>query len=264
MENDVQEKEDKFVRYDNSFNKTSLSILTEIQSDILMAVLEKMGKDLVLDDDGNQCYVARYKFKEIREKINSPHMQAKKIKEVFDLLLKVEVEIFEDGEIFKSNLFTDYLLIDRSTVEIILSSKLTKKLFITKKNYTIIQLDEYVSLKSRYAKELYRLLRQFRHTGILLIKKDSLITALQPPKSYNEYDLIRKVLIPAIEHNKSYFKGLKIVNLEKNGNALPLSCKFTFKKHIRESVEKAVSKNLEGHSAEEIELLKYIMENGGV
>lgn len=262
MENLDPILKEKLVIYDNSFNKTSLSILTEIQSDILMAVLEKMGEKFELNEKGEKCYVARYKFKEIRDMIDSQHMQAQKIKKALKILTETEVKMYENGEYLKSKLFSDCFLIDRSTVEIVLSSKLTSKLFVRKKEYTILQIEEYINLKTRYSKELYRFLRQFRHSGYFLIKKEDLIESLRPPKSYNEYDFIRKALLPAIEENKKYFKNLKIINMEKNGNAFPRVCKFTFEKHKK--VEKTSNKtSYKGKTKEEIELLEYIMENGG-
>lgn len=253
-------KNSKIVKYDNSFNKTSLSVLTQVQSNILMAVLEKMGKELSIDEDGNKCYIAKYEFKEIRDLIESKNMDAKRIKIVFDELLNTQVEFFENNRYTKANLFSRYTLTNRSTAEIVLSSNLTSKLFAGGGRYTILQLDEYVNLKNKYSKELYRLLRQFRHSGLLIIKKEDLLKSLKPPKSYDEYNFIQKALNPAIEDASQYFEGLQLINFEKNGNGLPDSCKFAFKKHERENAKKT----FEGKSKDEVELLEYIMNNGGI
>ena len=85
------------VKYDNSFNKTSLSLLTKVQSNVLMSVLQRMGKEFEKDKHGNDCYVAKYTFEEIRLMTNSKSLQTKKIKEIFDQLLDTKVEIFEDS-----------------------------------------------------------------------------------------------------------------------------------------------------------------------
>lgn len=248
----------KIVKYDNSFNKTSLSVLTEIQSDILMAVLEKMGKEVEFDSEGNRCYIARYKFRDIRNLIDSKSLQAKRIKAVFDSLLKTQVEIFEDGIYTKANLFSSYSLTDTSTAEIVLSSALTKKLITEGKRYTVLQLDEYVKLKNKYSKELYRLLRQFRHTGFLVIKKEDLMKSLSPPKSYNENHFIKRILIPAVEDVSQFFIGLNISNYEIGENFLPDVCQFKFQKHKR---NKVIERARDNDDMEE--LLEYIMKNGG-
>lgn len=230
MENEIMKQEDT-IKYDNSFNKTSLSVLSEVQADILMSVLNKMGTSVREDFHGNPCYVARYKFKEIRNMIGSKNMDAKVIKKVFDDLLNTKVEFYEDGIYTKANLFSKYSLTNKSTAEIVLSNELTKKMIVGRQRYTIIELSEYVELKTKYSKELYRLLRQFRHSGLLKIKKEDLLKSLSPPKSYNDYDIMRKVIKPSIEDNRKYFNDLKIENLEGKGNALPDLCIITFSKH---------------------------------
>lgn len=250
-------KEVKIVRYDNSFNKTSLNVLTEVQSDILMAVLERMGNKMSKDSDGNDCYLAKYEFKEIREMIDSKNMHAYKIKKVFDALLDTKVEFFEDGKYTKGNLFSHYTLTGKSTVEIVISNQLTKKLIVSKERYTILELDEYVSLRNKHSKELYRLLRQFRHSGILIIKKEDLMKFLKKPQTYDEYKYVKRVIERAIKDNSEFFEDLKLINME--GNRLPEVCKFTFKPHERQDLEKLFS----GKSDEEIELLKYIIDHGG-
>lgn len=258
---ELNNKDSKIVKYDNSFNKTSLSVLTEVQSEILMSVLERMGNKVSKDIHGNECYVAKYKFNEIRDMIDSKNMHAHRIKKVFDDLLNTKVEFFADGIYTKASLFSSYSLTDKSTAEIVLSSQLTKKLIVGKAKYTILELDEYVNLKNKFSKELYRLLRQFRHTGFLIINKEDLRKSLNVPKSYNEYDFIRKKLIPAIEDNSKYFDKLKIKNIEKNGNSLPNACEFTFVKHERRELNKTSLDNPK--NKDEDELLKYIMDNGG-
>lgn len=257
VNNEKDLKEVKIVRYDNSFNKTSLNVLTEVQSDILMAVLERMGNKMSKDSDGNDCYLAKYEFKEIREMIDSKNMHSYKIKKVFDALLDTKVEFFEDGKYTKGNLFSHYTLTGKSTVEIVISNQLTKKLIVSKERYTILELDEYVSLRNKYSKELYRLLRQFRHSGILIIKKEDLMKLLKKPQTYDEYKYVKRVIEKAIKDNSEFFEDLKLINME--GSRLPEVCKFTFKPHERQDLEKLFS----GKSDEEIELLKYIIEHGG-
>lgn len=238
------------VKYDNSFNKTSLSLLTKVQSNVLMSVLQRMGKEFEKDKHGNDCYVAKYTFEEIRLMTNSKSLQTKKIKEIFDQLLDTKVEIFEDSRYTKANLFSHYTLTDRSTAKITLSSALTNKLITDEEKYTILSLDEYVSLPNNYSKEMYRLLRQFRHSGIIYIKKEDLRRALKPPKSYLEYDFIRRIIEPAIENNKEYFDNLKIYL--KNKSKLPNVIKITFEPHKKKKINKAEMND---------DLIKYLEEN---
>lgn len=256
--NEVRE----IVVYDNTFNKTNLTFLTQAQSHVLMAVLSKMGDNI--DDEGR--FVSDYTFKEIRRMTGMKELYASRLSKILNELLKTKVEFFEDGKTHNGNLFLNCIANNKSSVKITLSIDMTKKLLLNKNGYTILELNEYMALKSKYAKELYRLLRQFRHTGKLMIKKEDFLKMLLPPKTYDEYEFIRKILITAIEENKKHFKNLKMTNFTKNGNGLPSACIFTFEKHEREKdkKEKSTDKNLGNYSDEEIDLIKYIMENGGI
>lgn len=212
----------KIVKYDNTFNKTSLSLLTKVQADVLLSVLAQMGKDSTEED----CYVATFTFKEVRQMIGAEHMQLYRIKQVFDTLLDTKVEFFTDDTYEKGNLFSHYSITGTKEARIVLTRNLTDKLITNSKEYTILNLNEYIELPNGYAKELYRILRQFRHSGMRLIAKEELINMMKPPKSYNEYDFVRKVLLPAIEENKAYFKNLTVNVGDKNN--LPRTVRFMF------------------------------------
>lgn len=250
----------EIVTYDNTFNKTNLTFLTHAQSHVLMAVLSKMGKEI--DEEGR--FVAEYEFKEIRRMTGMKELYASRLKKVLKDLIDTKVEFFEDGKSYSGTLFESCEATSKNSVKVTLSIDMTKKLLLNKNGYTILELNEYMELKSKYAKELYRLLRQFRHTGNLMIRKDDFLKMLLPPKTYDEYEFIRKILMSAIEENKKHFKSLRMTNFTKNGNGLPNTCIFSFEKHERESVKKISEDSFRNHSEEDIELLKYIMENGGI
>lgn len=215
---------------------------------VLSAIRPKKSNDGIF-------YSAEFTFSELRELVNSPNMHASRIKEVFDDLLNTQVEIFDEDRYIKANLFSHYELTSKNEAKIILSREMSSKLITKRQEYTIIELDEYLELPSVYSKELYRLLRQFRHTGLLLIKKDDFRNLLKPPKSYNEYDFIRKVVNPAIEANKIYFNNL-IIYL-KDPNVLPDVIKIQFEPHKKMQAKKKRKLNLKDNGKEN-ELLEYV------
>lgn len=249
----------QIIKYDNSFNKTSLSLLTKVQSDILMSVLSAIRPK---KDESDIIYYAEFSFSELRELVNSPNMHASRIKEVFDDLLNTQVEIFNDDKYIKANLFSHYELTSKNEAKIILSREMSNKLITKREEYTIIELDEYLELPSNYSKELYRLLRQFRHTGLLFIRRDDFRNVLKPPKSYNEYDFIRKVINPAIKANEVYFNRLKMPLQEPN--TLPDVIRIQFEPHKKMKVKKKLkqSKGLQGEifidNGLENELIDYV------
>lgn len=248
-------EENRIVKYDNKFNKTSLSLLTKVESDVLLSVLSRMDKMSSEDDR----YVAEFTFKEIREMTGAKHLKTSRIKNTFDTLLDTKVEFFTGNTYSKGNLFSHYSLEDKTTAKIVLTKNMTKQLIPINKEYTILKLDEYINLPNTYSKEVYRLLRQFRHSGLTMISKDDLYNLLSPPKSYNEYDFIRKVILPAIEENEIHFEDLS-VNI--TGNNLPNVIKFIFKPHKRMK-GKDYSNDVESELKKEDEedLIEYIKRN---
>lgn len=220
------DKPNKIIKYDNTFNKTSLSLLTKVESDILISVLSKMGSE----KNANGCYVARFSFRDLRETSGATNMQHYRIKKVFDTLLETKVEFFNKNSYEKGNLFSHYAISeDNKEAEITLTKNMTDKLIPDAKEFTILNLNEYIALPTNYSKEMYRLLRQFRYSGKKVISKQDFINMLKPPKSYGEYDIVRKVVLPAIAENRVHFEDLSI-NIKSNG-CLPEVIKITFKPH---------------------------------
>ena len=233
----MEEKKIKkqIVKYDNTFNKTSLSLFTKVQADILLTVLSRMSEEV--NKDG--CCIAKFSFNEIRKMVNAKNLHTYRIKEAFDALLDTKVEFYTDSTYEKGNLFSHYIITNKKEAEIVLTKAMTNKIIPSllpkAKEYTILNLNEYVNLTSKYSKELYRLLRQFRYSGMKLISKKDLFEMLNPPKSHNEYDFVRKILLPAIEENKAYFENLAVNVGERN--ELSNLVRFTFKPHKRTSKE---------------------------
>jgi|GEM_PF-3845857 len=241
------------VKYDNSFNRTSLTLFTKVQSDVLISVLSHMHKS---SSKYNNKYATVFSFSEIREMTGSKNLHTSKIKKALDALLDTKVEYYKDGSFTKANLFSHYKVNEDGKAEIVLTDYMSEKLTLNSSEYTILALDEYVKLPNNYSKELYRILRQFKHSGVRIIAKQELIRMMNPPKSYNEYDFVRKVLFPAIEENKAFFEGLS-VNV-KGKNVLPDKVEFKFKAHKKNNTyDKYKNKKYKENDMED-ELLAHI------
>lgn len=232
-------KDNKLIKYDNTFNKTSLTLFTKVQSDVLISILSRMCQSQSKD---NSNYKAVVSFKEIREMTGSKNLHTSKIKLALDKILDTKVEFYRNNRFVKANLFSHYEVNTKDTVEIVLTDYMSEKLTLNSNQYTILELDEYVRLPNSYSKELYRMLRQFKHSGIRVIPKDELIRMLNPPKSYNEYDFVRKVLLPALEENKVFFENLSVNVGEKN--VLPNPVEFKFKAHKKYDKNRKANKKL--------------------
>ena len=240
-------KENAIVKYDNTFNKTSLTFFSKVETDVLFSILSYMTNDNKKDEDGR--YSRDFTFSEIRKLTGSKKLHTSRIKKALDSLLASNVEyvvVNENGvrEFVKANLFSHYKVNEYGAAEIVLTSHMSEKLEANENQYTIIEVDEYTSLSTAYAKDIHRLLRQYRHTGFFTITKDELLRILNPPNVYNDYETIRKVILPAMKQNEKFFDNLS-VNIKDN-KILQKELKFTFTKHPRMK-RKEIRKNPNGN-----------------
>ncbi|WP_144487898.1 replication initiation protein, partial [Bacillus subtilis] len=63
-------------------------------------------------------------------------------------------------------------------------------------NFTKFELKEMTNLKSTYSKNMFRILKQYKHTGYMKIKIDDFRERLDVPKSYRMTDINKNVLKP--------------------------------------------------------------------
>lgn len=235
---------------------TSFSVLTKVPTDVILSVLEKMRKDFQIDENGQKSYLAKYEFKNMGDLTDRRNKKVKLIKKVFEEILDTQAEVFTENLYKKSNLISKYCLTKDSCVEVFLSDDNLSKKLINEEPHSILELDEFINLKSKFSREFYRIFRQFRNDGKVVIKKEDLLTSLRVPNSYDDFDFIDKVLNPSFEELKKYFDNLVFDNLEPSGTGeLPVVCEFSFKKHE----EKDLSKTSKVRKKEELELLKHIM-----
>lgn len=247
------------VMYDNTFNKTSLTLFTKVQTNVLFAVLSYMCEDAPKNAGE---YKAVFDFKDIRARAGDKNLHTSRIKVALDKLLKTQIAYYKDGKFTKANVFSYYEVNDDGRAEIVLTHYMGEKLNLKATEYTILELEDYVDFQNIYSKELYRLLMQFKYTGFLSIKKEDFLRIINPPKSYNEYDIIRKVLLPAIQDNKEHFANLRI-NIEDN-KSLPNVVQLVFSKHgkiIKKAPKKISERNFSELPEDEREVLIYIDNN---
>ncbi|MDO5650237.1 MAG: replication initiation protein, partial [Gallicola sp.] len=74
--------------------------------------------------------------------------------------------------------------------------------------FTRYELAEFAELKSKYAKNLYRLLKQFRHSGLLVKTTEDFRTLMDIPKSYQPINIDKRVIEPAMTELTPLFKDL--------------------------------------------------------
>lgn len=98
--------------------------------------------------------------------------------------------------------------------------------------FTQFELKEFVTLRSSYAKTLFRLLKQFRTTGHLYITIDDFKNRMEIPTTYAMSDIDKKVIKPCLKELQPYFKNLKVKKNKKGQGGRVHSLEFHFTKEI--------------------------------
>lgn len=88
-------------------------------------------------------------------------------------------------------------------------------------------------LKSTYAKNMFRLLKQYKSTGYLKISVEDFRERLDVPKSYRMTDLNKNIFTPIINELSSIFKGLNINKIKAKKGRKIESLEFTFEPEKR-------------------------------
>ncbi len=96
-------------------------------------------------------------------------------------------------------------------------------------NFTCFEFKEFIGVQGAYNKTLYRLLKQFRNTGIYYESIEKFREKLDIPKSYRMRDIDRQILNPAIKELNPYFKKLKYEKCKSKGKGNKIThIKFLF------------------------------------
>ncbi|RRD68807.1 MULTISPECIES: replication initiation protein, partial [unclassified Desulfovibrio] len=84
-------------------------------------------------------------------------------------------------------------------------------------NFTRFELQEFLNLKSKYTKECYRRLKQYRKSGIWSVEIEEFRRILGVPESYEMKDLTKRVLKPIQEELSPIFNNSQIEKIKKKG-----------------------------------------------
>lgn len=201
------------VKYHNDFNKIKLPSFTEQEQNLLFLIFAKI-KEKGINNVIN-LYANDFKINEklsnsreyLTENINS--LKYKFFKANFKQIIETKTEVihryvnlFETMEIhyIKRNPYDGYdesTLFNRITLKInpdfaYLVNQLTT-------NFTAFELEEFISLSGKYAKTLYRLLKQYRTTGKAYFKWEEFCRVMDISEKLAMRDIDKSILKPAIK-----------------------------------------------------------------
>lgn len=230
------------VIYHNEMNMVSLKEFTHMELDLFFSLCNK-----VKEKDEKVITVS---FKELQSLSNynkgSIQLFIKDLKSVYNKLLSITWEYESDKVYEKFHLFNRYKIDkEAKTIEISVQRELKHLLNNITSNFTKFELEEFCNLSSSYAKNMYRLLKQFKTTGYFKIEIDDFRNRLGIPDTYRMTNISQRVLKPINEELSSIFNNLQInkVKDKKVRGGKIKYIEFTFDKQIISIGTKVISNN---------------------
>ena len=213
------------VVYKNDMNLVPLRKFNNTEVNLFFTLCNK------LKDKGN--LTVNVPFEELKE-LSNYYSHDKKLfiqdlekfyDKVFSLTYREETEnvirkfiLFTKVEIYK----------DKEYVAIGVNPDLEHIINSLTSNFTKFELKEMKHLKSTYSNHMFRILKQYKHTGYVKIKIDDFRERLDIPSSYRMTNINQKVLAPIIKELGFIFNNLSINKIKaKKGRKIEW-LEFTF------------------------------------
>lgn len=213
----------EIVKYDNFLNSLSLKGFTGTELDMLMTLCQK-ARD-------KECDVVQLDFAEMQSLMNLHYnMTSKQFEAALDKmnekLNKVSCHIKTETKSIRFVLFptfeADY---QERRLRVRVNQDFRFVLNALTKNFTRFELTEFTALDSKYAKNLYRLLKQYRRTGTYRKSAEELRELMDCPKTYSAKYFMDKCIKPAVKEltGAGYFQELKVETVWAHSKGAPIT-----------------------------------------
>ena len=215
------------VIYKNEMNLVPLRRFTATEINLFFAMCNKLK-----EQDTNTLHLSFDELKELSNyspKTRNINRFVDDLQRVYDKMLDIRYTIRTETKIKKFVLFYKYEIdISERYLEIATSPDLKYILNSITSNFTKFELKEMTHLKSTYAKNMFRILKQYKHTGYMKIKIEDFRERLDIPNSYRMSNINQFVLNPIIKELSTIFKNLHINKIKaKKGRKIEW-LEFTF------------------------------------
>ena len=218
------------VVYRNEMNLVPLRKFTSTEVDLFFTLCNKLK-----EQDTRRLEIH---FDELKHLSNyysrSQDRFVKDLEHVYDKMLNLTYTERNGKSFKKFVLFTSYEVdVDEQHLAISVNNDLKHILNSITADFTKFELQEMTYLKSTYAKNMFRLLKQYKSTGYLKISVEDFRVRLDIPKSYRMTDLNKNIFAPIINELSSIFKNLNINKVKaKKGRKIEW-LEFTFEPEKR-------------------------------
>ena len=197
------------VIYHNEMNLVPLRKFTSVEIDLFFAMCNKLK-----EQDTNKLYLS---FEELKYLSNYNYETRNLNRFIGDLqnIYKKMLEITyrrEDEDVIEFFVLFNHFKIHKTEKYLEISTNPDLKFVLNDitRNFTKFELKELTNLKSSYSKTMFRLLKQYKHTGYIKINISDFKNRLDIPKTYQMNDITKRVLKPIINELSSIFNNLNI------------------------------------------------------
>ncbi|GAA8784939.1 hypothetical protein DUHN20_15440 [Helicobacter pylori] len=214
----VATKDNTYTTYHNNTNKVNLGKLSEREANLLFAIFQK------LKDQGNT--LIRFEPQDLKQMIMvKSNLTNRQLLQILKNLLDnisganfwIIKEHVENGEIYENH--TSYMLFKQFEIRIHKPTQTIEYLDVQLNDsyqyllnnlgmggqYTSFKLLEFQRVRGKYAKTLYRLLKQYKITGILSVEWSQFRELLDIPKDYKMENIDQKVLNPSLKELRKIY-----------------------------------------------------------
>ncbi|MGL2370069.1 replication initiation protein [Helicobacter pylori] len=204
-------KDKTYITYHNNTNKVNLGKLSEREANLLFAIFQK------LKDQGNT--LIRFEPQDLKRMLNIDISNERLSEVVIKLWDSIKTaDFWKISETETSIIQENYMLFSRCKIELNKPSKDLKYLEIQLNDnyqyllnnlgmgqYTSFNLLEFQKVRGKYAKTLYRLLKQYKSTGILSVEWSQFRELLDIPKDYDMRSIDNFVLKIALKELRKIY-----------------------------------------------------------
>ena len=221
----MSDKSELAVKYQNELNLVPLKNFNAKQMDLFFALCARM-KDKGVEN-------IRFSFEELKE-LSDYKMTATKafvadLEKLYKDMLNLSYRTENDDEIEYFVLFNGFKIDKKQKfVEVRVNQDLDYIINGLTTEFSRFELSVFTSIRSTYAKTLFRLLMQYRSTGYYVVSIEDFRELLDIPEYYQMGNIDQKVLKPAMKELHNYFENLEVTKIKaKKGNKIA-KLEFTF------------------------------------
>lgn len=240
--------EDNFLMISNSFDSVRLwSDLKVNEINLLTAIMLEIAKqtgsvyEAIKEDKELSVNLKDLAIKSGVPSFKRSNAATKSaINKIHRTLMLANLTYTEGCEEVSNSFFTEIRTNRESgMLTVYLNSKMVNSyLKISKEEgFTLLNVFQFLELKSKYAKGMFYLLSQWSSKGFVNLSLEGWKEKLYVPKSTNNQDLFRKYILPALEdlEQKGLFKIINVNKISRAGSRAITSCHITFKKLAKEA-----------------------------